>query len=136
MNNYKLSFLDAPLQSITALYGMQTNETILQYIIRVYLIRFFSMLACGFFMLCVSKLSANLITSFSVNILLFVLPLGLCVVSESFVVIWICPYLSGTAKRSASPANLIITVIIFIGLILVAGGEGVKKAVEKIGKRF
>lgn len=136
MNNYKLSFLDAPLQSITALYGMQTNETILQYIIRVYLIRFFSMLACGFFMLCVSKLSANLITAFSVNILLFVLPLGLCVVSESFVVIWICPYLSGTAERSASPANLIITVIIFIGLILVAGGEGVKKAVEKIGKRF
>ena len=121
MNNYKLSFLDAPLQSITALYGMQTNET---------------MLACGFFMLCVSKLSANLITAFSVNILLFVLPLGLCVVSESFVVIWICPYLSGTAERSASPANLIITVIIFIGLILVAGGEGVKKAVEKIGKRF
>ena len=50
--------------------------------------------------------------------------------------IWICPYLSGTAERSASPANLIITVIIFIGLILVAGGEGVKKAVEKIGKRF
>jgi hypothetical protein len=94
------------------------------------------MLACGFFMLCVSKLSANLITAFSVNILLFVLPLGLCVVSESFVVIWICPYLSGTAERSASPANLIITVIIFIGLILVAGGEGVKKAVEKIGKRF
>ena len=87
-------------------------------------------------MLCVSKLSANLITAFSVNILLFVLPLGLCVVSESFVVIWICPYLSGTAERSASPVNLIITVIIFIGLILVAGGEGVKKAVEKIGKRF
>lgn len=56
MNNYKLSFLDAPLQSITALYGMQTNETILQYIIRVYLIRFSLCSPAAFYAVCIKAI--------------------------------------------------------------------------------
>ncbi len=120
INNYRIEYLDAPVQSINGLENISGDTTILGYIILVYLLRLISAVVCGFAMLCVSRLSANLIAALSANMLLFVLPPSSSLAASGAAKVWISPYIAGTPARDADLANLAFTVAVI--LLICAGG--------------
>ena len=114
LNNYGFYYLDAPLQSITALTDYESSLTVMEYMILIYAARLISLTAVSVIMLCISRVCANIPAALFSNLVIFALPISLGLFSNKLSGIWFTPYLSGNGIRYAATANTVFTVMLTV----------------------
>lgn len=114
LNNCGFYYLDAPLQSITALTDFESGLTVLEYMILVYAARLISLTAVSVIMLCISRVCANIPAALFANLIIFALPISLGLFSDKLSGVWFTPYLSGNGVRYATTANMVLTIMLTV----------------------
>lgn len=114
LNNYGFYYLDAPLQSITALTDYESSLTVMEYMILIYAARLISLTAISVIMLCISRVCANIPAALFSNLVIFALPISLGLFSNKLSGTWFTPYLSGNGIRYAATANTVFTVMLTV----------------------